>query len=485
MTDSILTSSLLRQLALIDGEWTESNDGNIIEVVNPATGASIARVPKMGRDEAITAIKAAERAFKPWATLVTKQRADILLKWHQLIVDNSEELARILTTEQGKPLTDARIEVAYASSFVRFYAEEARRTLGEIIPPHRADTRILVNKQPIGVVACITPWNFPSAMITRKVAPALAAGCTVVVKPSELTPLSALALAALAVEAGVPRGAFNVVTGDAPSIGAAMCESNIVRKLSFTGSTPVGKMLAAACAPTVKKLGLELGGNAPFIVFDDANLQLALDGAMLAKFRHSGQTCVTANRFLVQRAVYDDFVARFAERVAKLRVGPGLEPGVEIGPLINTKAVAKVRAHVEDALARGAKLMLGGGVHQLGERYFQPTVLRDVNTTMLVCHEETFGPLAAFVPFDTEEEAVRIANDTPFGLAAYFYTRNMARAFRVADAIESGMVGVNSAFLSVEIAPFGGVKESGIGREGSHHGLDEFLELKYVSLGLG
>lgn len=469
--------------AFIGGAWVESDTGARFPVVNPFDATVVGHVPMMGAAETRRSIEGAHEAFLAWRKRTVKERADILLRWHDLVLADTERLARLMTLEQGKTLADARTEIAYAASFLRFYAEEGRRTLGEIIPSHRQDTRILVTKEPIGVVGCITPWNFPAAMITRKAAPALAAGCTVVMKPAESTPLSALALAELAEAAGVPAGVFNVITGSPTEIGAELCAHPLVRKLSFTGSTRVGKLLAAACASTVKKLALELGGNAPFIVFDDADLDAAVAGATLAKFRHSGQTCVTPNRFLVQSGVYDAFVERFAARAAALKAGNGLLPESDIGPLINEAALRKVREHLEDAVGLGARVAAGGGDHPQGGTFFQPTVLRDVDASMLLMREETFGPLAGVVKFETEDEAVQIANDTPYGLAAYFYTPDVSRIFRVSERLESGMVGVNSAFLSVEIAPFGGVKESGLGREGSHHGIDEFLELKYVSLG--
>lgn len=477
------SQTLIRDRALVNGLWVTAESGRTLDVRNPADGSLVGQVPSMGGDETRSAIAAAHHAFPGWRKRTAKDRADILFKWYELVLANSDELARILSSEQGKPLGEAKGEIAYSASFIRFYAEEARRVYGETIPAPRADSRIIVLKQPIGVVACITPWNFPSAMITRKSAPALAAGCTVVLKPAEATPLSALAIADLAQRAGVPAGVLNIVTGEPVPIGAELCSNPLVRKLSFTGSTRVGKLLAAACTGTVKKLALELGGNAPFIVFNDADLDLAVDGAILSKFRHTGQTCVTTNRFLVQSGIYEEFARRFAERVRQLVVGSAMQPGVEIGPLINMAAVSKVREHVEDALARGAKVLVGGGPHELGGTFFQPTVLRDVDTSMRVSAEETFGPLAALMSFRTEAEAIEIANATPFGLAAYFYSKNVGRVFRVADQLESGMIGINSAFLSIEVAPFGGVKESGLGREGSHHGIDEFLVLKYLNIG--
>jgi succinate-semialdehyde dehydrogenase/glutarate-semialdehyde dehydrogenase len=468
---------------MIDGEWMTAASGTTFDVLKPANGHLVGRVPQMGAEETRAAIDAAHNAQRHWRGLTAKERADVLYEWYELVLEHADELARLLSTEQGKPLAEARGEIAYAGSFLRFYAEEARRVYGETIPAHRSDTRIVVLKEPIGVVGCITPWNFPSAMITRKAAPALAAGCTVVLKPAEATPFSAIAMAALAERAGVPAGVLNIVTGDPVEIGRELCTNPKVRKLSFTGSTRVGKLLAAACAGTVKKMALELGGNAPFIVFDDADLAAAVDGAVLAKFRHCGQTCVTANRFLVQAGVYDEFCRRLAERVSTLVLGDGLSQGVDIGPLINDAAVAKVQSHVDDAVSRGATVLTGGKLAERGRTFFQPTVVAGATKDMLFAQEETFGPVAAIIRFETEAEAIELANDTPYGLAAYFYTQDLARSFRVSEAIESGMVGINSSFLSVEIAPFGGIKESGVGREGSHHGLDEFLELKYLSIG--
>lgn len=478
------TSSLVRNAALIDGRWVQANSGKTFAVTNPSTGQVICEVPSMNAAETHSAIAAAHRALADWQRRTARERADVLFEWYALVRKNADELAHILTLEQGKPLAEARTEVAYTASFVRFYAEEARRIFGETIPAHRNDARILVLKQPIGVVACITPWNFPAAMITRKSAPALAAGCTVVLKPAEATPLCALALAALAEQAGVPAGALNIVTAEDPvPIGGELCTNPLVRKVSFTGSTEVGKRLAAACAGTVKKMSLELGGNAPFLVFGDADLDAAVEGAIVAKFRHSGQSCVAANRFLVQADVYEDFIGRFAARVRKLVVGDGFTPGADIGPLINEAAVRKVRAHIEDAVAKGARLLVGGRPGDHGPNFFPPTLLRDVDASMRIAAEEVFGPVAAVMRFATEAQAIELANATPFGLAAYFYTRDIARVFRVAESLESGMVGINSGLLSVEIAPFGGVKESGLGREGSHHGIQEFLEMKYLNIG--
>jgi succinate-semialdehyde dehydrogenase/glutarate-semialdehyde dehydrogenase len=472
--------ALLRDQCLIDGRWT----GVPVDPVrNPATGAPIAHVPREGAAAAQAAIDAAAAALPAWRARPAKERSDVLRAWADLMLAHQEDLAAILTAEQGKPLAEARGEIAYAASFVTFYAEEAKRIHGETIPAPRADARILVLRQPIGVVAAITPWNFPAAMITRKVAPALAVGCTVVCKPAPETPLTALALGELARRAGLPAGVLNLVVGDAPAIGAVWTASPVVRALSFTGSTEVGKLLLAQCAPTVKKVGLELGGNAAFIVFDDADLDAAVDGVMASKFRNMGQTCVCANRIYVQGAVHDAFVEKLSARVAALRVGAGDEEGAEIGPLINEEAVAKVEAHVADALALGGALRVGGGRHPRGGTFYAPTLVTGANATMRVAREETFGPLAAVFRFETEAEAVALANDTPYGLAAYFYARDLSRVFRVAEALEAGIVAVNSGAASNELAPFGGVKESGLGREGSRHGVEEFLELKYLYLG--
>lgn len=479
-----VAGQLLRDKGLIDGRWVDADDGRTLPVHNPANDERIGAVPLMGAEETRRAIAAANAAFPAWSGKLAKERADILLNWCRLMLERADQLAHLLTLEQGKPLAEARGEIAYAASFLRFYAEEARRVYGEIIPQPRPDLRIMVLKQPIGVVACITPWNFPAAMITRKAAPALAAGCTVVMKPAEATPLSALAIAALADEAGVPAGVLNVVTGEPAPIGSELCANPMVRKMSFTGSTATGRLLAAQCAPTIKNMGLELGGNAPFIVVEDADLKAAVDGAVLSKFRHSGQTCVCTNRFLVHAGIYDAFAEQFTKRVMALKVGNGFGPGVDVGPLINARAVAKVEAHVADAVARGATLLAGGKRHAAGANFFEPTVLSGVTADMRAACEETFGPMAALMRFETEDEVIALANGTEYGLAGYFYTQNMARAWRVAEKLESGMVGVNSGFLSVEVAPFGGVKQSGIGREGSHQGLEGFLEIKYLSLGV-
>ncbi len=475
---------LLVQRCLIGGRWTEADDGATLVVRNPASTAEIARVPACGAAETQNAIAAAEAALPAWRERTAKARAQVLMQWLQLIQQHTEDLAALITAEGGKPLAEARGEVAYGASFVEWFAEEGKRAYGETVPSPAADKRILVIKQPVGVCAAITPWNFPLAMITRKVAPALAAGCTVVVKPAEQTPLTALALARLAEQAGFPAGVFNVITGDPVAIGGALTASPVVKKLSFTGSTEVGRLLMAQSAPTLKKLSLELGGNAPFIVFDDANLDQAVAGAIAAKYRNSGQTCVCANRFLVQAGIYDAFAARLAEQVAQLQVGDGSAPGTQQGPLIDAEALAKVQSHVADALEKGARLLTGGRPHARGGNFFEPTVLADVTPAMRVATEETFGPVAPLFRFDTEAEAIRMANATEYGLAAYFYTRDVARAFRVGEALEYGMVGINTGLISNEVAPFGGIKQSGLGREGSRHGLDEYLELKYLCLDL-
>ncbi|WP_029655035.1 NAD-dependent succinate-semialdehyde dehydrogenase [Marinobacter daepoensis] len=468
--------------ALIGGEWRLGT--RHFEVVNPATGDTVARVADLGAEDAREAIAAAEQAGRLWRQVSVKERARLLRRWFELVVRETETLARLMTLEQGKPLAEARGEVAYGASFIEFFAEESKRMMGESSLGPDASKRILVTREPVGVVAAITPWNFPLAMITRKCAPALAAGCSVVIKPAEATPLTALALAHLAQEAGIPEGLISVVTCASPAaVGDVLTTDSRVRKVSFTGSTPVGKYLLSQCAGTVKKTAMELGGNAPFIVFDDADLDAAVEGAMASKFRNAGQTCVCTNRFLVQKGVYDAFLEKLTNRVRQLRVGNGLEEGVTIGPLINAAAVDKVQSHVQDCQAKGGRLLCGGGIHELGGNFFAPTVMADVTAEMLVASEETFGPLAAVFPFETEAEAIALANDTPFGLAAYFYTRDYGRIFRTLEALEYGMVGVNEGLISTELAPFGGIKESGLGREGSHHGLDDFTELKYACLG--
>ena len=472
--------SILKDQCLIGGKWTGTPT---LDVINPATGGAIGRVPDFGQKETRAAIEAANAAFPEWSGKLAKERSAILRRWFELQVEHKEDLALLMTSEQGKPLAEARAEVDYAASFTEFYAEEAKRIYGEIIPTPKKSGRMLVLKQPVGVVGAITPWNFPLAMITRKISPALAAGCTLVVKPAPETPLCALALAELAVRAGVPPGVLNVVTGDAEAIGGELTSNPLVRMITFTGSTEVGKLLMRQSAATVKKLSLELGGNAPFIVFNDADVDAAVEGALASKYRNSGQTCISANRMLVQAGIYDRFAEKLAAKVAKLKVGDGAERDVEQGPLINAAAIAKVEAHVGDAVARGAKLLTGGKRHALGANFFQPTVLTDVTPDMTIAQEETFGPVAPLFRFRDEAEAVALANDTPFGLAAYFYTRDLSRSWRVAEALEYGMIGVNEGIISSELAPFGGVKESGQGREGSHHGIDEFVELKYVMMG--
>ncbi|MDB5455829.1 MAG: NAD-dependent succinate-semialdehyde dehydrogenase [Caulobacter sp.] len=475
---------LLRQLCYIDGAWVAADDGATLEVTDPATGAVIASVPRMGAAETRRAIEAADRAWPAWRARTAADRAKILRRWFDLMLENQDALGRLLTREQGKSLAEATGEIAYAAGFIEWFAEEGKRAYGEVTPSHAADKRIVSLRQPIGVVAAITPWNFPAAMITRKVGPALAAGCPVVLKPASQTPLSALALAVLAEKAGVPPGVFNVVTGSASAIGGELTGNPTVRKLSFTGSTEIGRELMRQSAETIKKLSLELGGNAPFLVFDDADLDAAVAGGVASKFRNSGQTCVCTNRFYVQASVHDAYVEKLVAAVAALKVGNGLEAGVQIGPLINEAAVRKVEEHIADALALGAKLVLGGKRHALGGNFFEPTVLTGVTQAMKICREETFGPVAGVVKFDTEAQGVALANDTEFGLAGYFYARDISRVWRVAEAMEVGMVGVNTGLISTEIAPFGGVKQSGLGREGSRHGLEEYLEIKYVCLGI-
>ena len=475
-------AGLLRTDALIGGEWVAG--AARFDVNDPATGLKLADVPNLGTPETLDAIAAADRAWPAWRAKTAKERHAVLMKWFSLIVANADDLARILTAEQGKPLAEARGEVVYGASFIEWFAEEARRVYGETIPTTDNGKRYIVLKQPVGVCAAITPWNFPIAMITRKVAPALAAGCPVVIKPAEQTPLSALALAELAQRAGMPAGVLNVVTADGASsvlVGKALCESAAVRHLSFTGSTEVGRILMRQCAPTIKKLSLELGGNAPFIVFDDADIDSAVEGALVSKYRNAGQTCVCANRFYVQEGVYDTFIARLAEKARSIKVGNGFEPGINQGPMIDGNAIAKVEAHISDALAKGARVVVGGA--RIDDRFFTPTVLADVSSEMLCTQEETFGPLAPVMKFKTEAEAVALANATEFGLASYFYSRDVGRIFRVGEALEYGMVGINTGLISTAEVPFGGVKQSGLGREGSHQGIEDYVEVKYLCLG--
>ncbi|MCG9962761.1 MAG: NADP-dependent succinate-semialdehyde dehydrogenase [Shewanella sp.] len=474
--------SLLRQQCYINGQWCNAHSKETVAITNPATGAVIACVPVMGQAETQAAIAAAEAALPAWRALTAKDRGAKLRRWFELLNENSDDLALLMTTEQGKPLTEAKGEVTYAASFIEWFAEEAKRIYGDTIPGHQGDKRIMVIKQPVGVTAAITPWNFPAAMITRKAAPALAAGCTMVVKPAPQTPLTALALAVLAERAGIPAGVFSVITGDAIAIGNEMCNNPVVRKLSFTGSTNVGIKLMAQCAPTLKKLSLELGGNAPFIVFDDANIDAAVEGAMIAKYRNAGQTCVCANRIYVQAGVYDEFAEKLSMAVAKLKVGEGITAGVTTGPLINTAAVEKVQSHLEDAINKGATVLAGGKAHELGGNFFEPTVLTNVDKSMRVAREETFGPLAPLFKFTDVDDVIKQANDTEFGLAAYFYGRDVSLVWKVAEALEYGMVGVNTGLISTEVAPFGGMKSSGLGREGSKYGIEEYLEIKYICM---
>jgi succinate-semialdehyde dehydrogenase/glutarate-semialdehyde dehydrogenase len=474
---------LFREACYVDGQWIQAISGQVINVDNPATTEIIGHVPKLSGAETRQAIEAASRAFPAWSQRTAKERAVILRRWFDLMMENQEDLARLMTLEQGKPLAESKGEVAYAAAFLEWFGEEAKRIYGDTIPQHQRDKRIVVIKQPIGVVACITPWNFPLAMITRKAGPALGAGCTVVIKPAAQTPFSALALAELAERAGVPKGVFNIVTGSAKEIGAELTLNPIVRKLSFTGSTEVGKVLMAQCAGTIKKLSLELGGNAPFIVFEDADLDAAVEGAMASKYRNTGQTCVCTNRVLVQEKVYDAFATKLAAAVKALKPAHGLETGATQGPLIDDAAVRKVESHIRDAQSKGAKVLVGGRRHALGGRFFEPTVLTDVTPQMAVAREETFGPVAPLFRFKTEAEAIALANDTEFGLAAYFFGRDIARVWRVAEALEYGIVGINAGIISTEVAPFGGVKESGLGREGSKYGMDEFVEIKYLCFG--
>jgi succinate-semialdehyde dehydrogenase / glutarate-semialdehyde dehydrogenase len=482
-TLNLKDSALLREAAFIDGAWCAADNGEKVRILNPANGALVGEVPVMRAAETQRAIEAASRAQPLWARKTAKERASILRRFAELMIAHTDDLAVIMTAEQGKPLAEAKGEVAYAASFIEWFAEEGKRAYGDVIPTFRADSRLLVLRQPVGVAAAITPWNFPAAMITRKLGPALASGCTFVSKPAPQTPFSALALAELASRAGVPAGVFNVVTGDAEAIGGELTSNPLVRKLSFTGSTAVGKKLLAQCAGTVKKVSMELGGNAPFIVFDDADIDAAVQGAMASKYRNTGQTCVCANRFYVQSGIYDEFAKRLVKAVATLRVGDGLAGPTEQGPLIDARALAKVKSHISDAVEKGASVACGGKSHALGGNFFEPTVLVNVTAAMRVAREETFGPVAPLFRFDTEEDVIRMANDTEFGLAAYFYTSDLARSWRMQEALEYGIVGVNTGLFSTEVAPFGGVKESGLGREGSRYGIDDYTELKYVCVG--
>lgn len=476
-------ANLFREQCFINGVWCDADGGETIDVTNPASGAKLGTVPKMGANETRRAIEAAEAAMPAWQALTAKERAAILRRWHDLMFEHQDDLARLMTAEQGKPLAEARGEVAYAASFIEWFAEEGKRIYGDTIPSHRGDARIVVIKEGIGVCAAITPWNFPAAMITRKAAPALAAGCGMVVKPATSTPYSALAMAELAHRAGLPAGLLSVVTGGSSAIGGEMTGNPIVRKLSFTGSTEVGKMLMKQCADTLKKTTMELGGNAPFIVFDDANLDAAVEGAIMSKFRNTGQTCVCANRILAQDGIYDAFLEKLQVAVAKLRVGDGLLGETDQGPLIDDAAVAKVQEHVDDAVSKGGRLIQGGNRHELGGQFFQPTIVADVTPDMKVAREETFGPLAPVFRFKDEAQAIQMANDTEFGLAAYFYGRDLGRVWRVSEALEYGIVGINSGIISTEVAPFGGMKQSGFGREGSKYGIDDYLEIKYLLMG--
>ncbi|MEN5036371.1 NADP-dependent succinate-semialdehyde dehydrogenase [Pseudomonas sp. TWI929] len=473
---------LFRQQAFINGQWLDADSGLVIRVTNPATGEPIGTVPKMGTAETRRAIEAADKALPAWRALTAKERSTKLRRWFELMIENQDDLARLMTTEQGKPLAEAKGEIAYAASFIEWFAEEAKRVYGDTIPGHQPDKRLIVIKQPIGVTAAITPWNFPAAMITRKAGPALAAGCTMVLKPASQTPYSALALVELAHRAGIPAGVLSVVTGSAGEVGGELTGNSLVRKLSFTGSTEIGRQLMEECAKDIKKVSLELGGNAPFIVFDDADLDKAVEGAIISKYRNNGQTCVCANRIYVQDGVYDAFAEKLAAAVAKLKIGNGLEDGTTTGPLIDGKAVAKVQEHIEDAVSKGAKVLAGGKI--IEGNFFEPTILVDVPKSAAVAKEETFGPLAPLFRFKDEAEVIAMSNDTEFGLASYFYARDMSRVFRVAEALEYGMVGINTGLISNEVAPFGGIKASGLGREGSKYGIEDYLEIKYLCLSI-
>ncbi|NRG20845.1 NADP-dependent succinate-semialdehyde dehydrogenase [Klebsiella michiganensis] len=476
--------TLFRQQALINGRWRDASSKETLAVTNPANGQQLGSVPKMGAAETREAIDAAAGALPAWRALTAKERSAILRRWFELMMEHQDDLARLMTLEQGKPLAEAKGEISYAASFIEWFAEEGKRIYGDTIPGHQADKRLLVIKQPIGVTAAITPWNFPSAMITRKAGPALAAGCTMVLKPASQTPFSALALAELANRAGIPEGVFNVVTGSASEVGNELTGNPLVRKLSFTGSTEIGRQLMEQCAKDIKKVSLELGGNAPFIVFDDADLDKAVEGALASKFRNAGQTCVCANRLYVQDGVYDRFAEKLQQAVSKLQIGDGLQPNVTIGPLIDEKAIAKVQEHIADALGKGARIVIGGKVHELGGNFFQPTILVDVPGDAKVAKEETFGPLAPLFRFKDEADVIAQANDTEFGLAAYFYARDLSRVFRVGEALEYGIIGINTGLISTEVAPFGGVKSSGLGREGSKYGIEDYLEIKYMCIGI-
>lgn len=476
--------TLFRQQAMVNGRWRDASGKETLAVTNPANGQPLGNVPKMGAGETREAIDAAARALPAWRALTAKERSSILRRWFELMMEHQDDLARLMTLEQGKPLAEAKGEISYAASFIEWFAEEGKRIYGDTIPGHQADKRLLVIKQPIGVTAAITPWNFPSAMITRKAGPALAAGCTMVLKPASQTPFSALALAELANRAGIPEGVFNVVTGSASEVGGELTGNPLVRKLSFTGSTEIGRQLMEQCAKDIKKVSLELGGNAPFIVFDDADLDKAVEGALASKFRNAGQTCVCANRLYVQDSVYDRFAEKLQQAVSKLQIGDGLQPNVTIGPLIDEKAIAKVQEHIADALGKGARVVTGGKVHELGGNFFQPTILVDVPGDAKVAKEETFGPLAPLFRFKDEADVIAQANDTEFGLAAYFYARDLGRVFRVGEALEYGIIGINTGLISTEVAPFGGVKSSGLGREGSKYGIEDYLEIKYMCIGI-
>lgn len=484
LLSSLSEKSLFREANFINGQWIEVGDGPAIEVNNPSTGQILGRVPSLGAEHAASAIAAAKRAQPAWRALTAKQRAAILRRLFDLMLQHQEDLARIMTAEQGKPLSESRAEISYAAGFIEWFAEEGKRVYGDTIPQHLPGRRLLVQREPIGVFAAITPWNFPAAMITRKAGAGWAAGCTGVIRPASQTPFSALALAVLSQEAGLPAGVCNVITGPGSVIGGEMTSSRDVRKLSFTGSTEVGAQLLAQCAPTIKKTGMELGGNAPFLVFDDADLDAAVQGAIVSKFRNAGQTCVCTNRFLVQDGVFDAFTAKLKMAIEALKVGDGFDPDVNIGPLIDETAVRKVQAHVDDAVARGATVLVGGKPHAKGGNFFEPTLLVDVPREALIFSEETFGPIAALFRFHTEDEAIAMANDTEFGLASYFYSRDIGRVMRVADGLEYGMVGINEGLISTEVAPFGGIKASGLGREGSRHGIEDYLEMKYLCIGV-